>query len=125
MNIKNIVNNVAFREYDKLKSFKEKLVVKAFKANLFANFNFIEHFEDWDEPYFWAQTICLSKIPIEDIIEKFKGNVINDNVYLIVQEFKHTYEEGPKEWALRNSVLKNIERYNNEYENYCKKYCKK
>ena len=125
MNTKNILNNIVFREYDKLKNHydKTKLVIKAYKENQFSNLAFIKHFEDWDEPYFWAQTICLTKLSIPMIMKKFKGNFINDEVYEVIQDFKNTYTPAPSAWELRNNVLKNIEEYNNEYENYIKHNC--
>ena len=118
MNTTNIVKKIVYKEFESLKGSTREFIYKADEQGLFSDLDFIEHFKDWNETLFWAYFIMLTNIPFETIIEKYKKQVIDNEVYHIILELKQSLSSAPRAWKFVKDVMKNMENYITEYKKY-------
>ena len=118
MNTTNIVKKIVYKEFESLIGTPRQFIYKADEQGLFSDLDFIEHFKDWNEVLFWTYFIMLTKIPLETIIEKYKKQVINDEVHKLILDLNQNLSRASQAWEVIKDVMINIQKYITEYEKY-------
>ena len=80
MNIKEITNKIAFKEFEHLSD--EDFSAKAIETDMYSFFEFIDYFKTrYENAYwFWTDIILNSKIPVIDLFKRYRRRLMNSAV---------------------------------------------